>query len=651
MEALFLTVLNMSITASYVILALLFIRLLLKRAPKKYSYMLWAIALFRFICPVSFSSVFSLFQMKPFDMTMAQRSSGAALNYIPADIGLMNTPKVTVGIPAMNAVISESLPAPIPYASVNPMQIWIFIGSMLWFIGMLVLLAYNLAAYVRLKHRMETAVLLESNVYESDKIRSPFLFGFVKPRIYIPFGLGERERNYILTHERNHLRRKDHWIKLLSFCVLIFYWFNPFAWVAYRLMIRDMEMSCDEKVLSEGGSNIVYEYSMSLLSFAANRRFLGDTPLFFGEVGIQERIKNVLRFHEPKKWVIVLAVILCVTTAVVCAANPMENIRESTEDELKGNYIFEKGIYMNPLSSFIPFEGFKEYYTLTPDSLIVTDEDGNQQKFGISYKKTEVDEQAFQNGFIVNTSEIPDISVYKERWQYTLTDASDIKAYRLYKMDNEIWLARIYNNSAKPQEKESFWSIYKIKRFDGKVPVKASIHGKLDGVEAFLSLQGDFESGYEDDSCYNITPDFIEKNSEYRIFKYDSSCASFLLYEGKIYSLGEWFGGFGVTSMALGDMNQDGKSELYFTYSWGSGLHRSRAAYFDPAAKQVVTFAYSHQNRDMIVANNDDGGLSLYDAVLSNMDDFVNFDLEKTERIADIVYRNGEIVLDAEDKE
>jgi len=177
------------------------------------------------------------------------------------------------------------------------------------------------------------------------------------------------------------------------------------------------------------------------------------------------------------------------------------------------------------------------------------------------------------------------------------------------------------------------------------VPYGATISGTQAGVPDFLSLQQDFKSGYDTDTCYNITPEYIQENSDYLVFKYDTSCASFLLYEGKVYPLGVWFGGFGVTSMALADLNGDQKPELYFTYSWGSGLHRSYAAYFDPVAKKVVIFDYTHLNKDMMITENNDGGLSLYGAVINKTDSFVNFYIERTDFISDIVCENGQISL------
>lgn len=510
MEGIFLRVFNMSVTASYVLLALLVIRLLLKRAPKKYSYLLWSVAAFRLSCPVSFSSIFSLFNAKPFDMTIAQSGGGAALRYIPDDVGVMAVPKVTTGIPTMNAFVRDSLPAAAPAASVNPLQIWIFIGAILWFVGMAALLVYSVAAVIRLKRLVATAIRLKGNVYESDRIRSPFVLGFIQPRIYIPFGLGEKEKGYILKHESYHLKRKDHLIKPFAFLILAVHWFNPLVWLAFALMTRDMEMSCDEKVLDATGADLAKEYGMSLLAFAANRRFPAAGPLAFGEAGIRERVKNILRFRKSKRWVTRLAASVCMVAIAACAANPPANAPESNR--------------------------------------------------------------------------------------------------------------------------------------------KASITGTTAGADAFLKLQKDFKSGYDKDRSYNITPASIKENSDYAIFKYAQSCASFLLYGGKVYPMGSWLGGLGVTSMKLADLNGDGEDELYFTYSWGSGIHRSHAAYFDPVAKRITAFAYVHLNGDMIITDDGKGRLSLHTAAVSNMDDFVNFDMEAVDFIADIVFTDGQITLDSATK-
>ncbi len=369
MEAVFLKILNMSITASYVIIAVVLIRLLLRKAPKKYLYLLWIVVGFRLCCPVSFQSVFSLFGLKPFDMTVAQSSGGAALQYVPDNIGMMAQPQMTVGIPVANAVISDSLPAATPISSVNPMQIWIFIGTILWCMGMVILLIYGITSYIRLHHRMNNAILLEGNVYQSDKVCSPFVLGLIHPKIFIPFGLDENTQRYVLTHERYHLKRLDHIIKPLAFLLLACHWFNPFCWLAFVLMGRDMEMSCDEKVLSSE-DNIRKPYSTSLLSFASNRRFPVPSPLAFGETGIKNRIKNILNWKRPKVWVTIVVTVLCIGVVAACAANPLASVQ--TTEIFGQTYRVESIVYNAPQYSFAYRTETAPKYCLTSDHQLMT---------------------------------------------------------------------------------------------------------------------------------------------------------------------------------------------------------------------------------------------------------------------------------------
>jgi hypothetical protein len=314
-------------------------------------------------------------------------------------------------------------------------------------------------------------------------------------------------------------------------------------------------------------------------------------------------------------------------------------------ESIYGKYVFKKQVYMNPLSSFLALDGFHEYYTFSEDAFIITDQNGSQRSMKISYQPEPLDEAAFGNSFMMDGFGIPDIAAYKEKCQFTMTGISDIVLYRLYLLDNEIWLAQIHMDSANAKKSEYIWSIYQIERLEGGIPLKVSISGTKDGVQDFLALQGEFQSGYDTDTCYNVTPGDFDEASGYAVFKYGTSCASFLLYENKVYPLGEWFGGFGVTSMVLNDLNKDGKQELYFTYSFGSGLHRSHIAYFDPVLKQVVSIEYTHLNKDMIVAESGAGGLSLYDTNFSSMESFVRFEMISTGHIADIVYEGGQTCL------
>jgi beta-lactamase regulating signal transducer with metallopeptidase domain len=685
MEALFLKILNMSITGAYVIVAVILVRLLLARMPKRYAYWLWSVVLFRLVCPVSLASVFSLFRIKPFDMTIVQSEGTAMLRYIPENIGSMPSPEMTVGIPIMNAAIHGSLPDATPHASVNPMQVWIFLGTVLWATGLVLFLAYNFYTYFVLKRRMATAVRLEGNVYESDRIRSPFLLGFLNPRIYMPFAMSEAERAHILAHERMHLRRMDHIIKPVAFLVLVLHWFNPLAWLAYNLMAKDMEMRCDELVLKDSDAHAVKEYSTALVSFAANRRFLVASPLAFGETGIRERVKNVLRNRTLPKWSAIAVLLVCVGTVAACATNPMKpsasgalnpqldaanpmgpsaSNPEASHTEAAntdashtsgnnpstlpaplseipyGNFRFERPIYMNPLSSFLPMEGMKEYYTLTDTTFVMVDEQGQRQRVAITWEEVPWDAAVFRDTFIMADPGILDTQKYAIKRVFHLKDTAGSRLFHVYQLDDEIWLARVNRDR---DQKEFFWSIYGIAPVEGTVPDRISLAGWVVGVEDFLKVQGDFVSSYENDTCLNITPEDIKSHSGYRVFKYNQSCASFLLYEGEVYPLGEWFGGFGVVNLALADLNADGLQELYFTTSSGSGLHRSHAAYFEPATREIMPFSYTHLNKDMMFAYNPAGGLSLHEADVTDFTDFTHFSVEKKAFLGDVVMRDGKM--------
>ena len=327
MEAVFLKILNMSLSAALVIVVVLLARLLLRRAPGKWRYLLWIVVAFRLLCPVSISAPFSILRLTA-QPAVTQTSAGSSeIAYIPQNIGMMAQPRVYVGTPFVSEVISQSLPAPTPEDSANPLQIWIAVGTVLWCAGMTALLLYGIISYLRLRHRLTGAVRVENGVCETDAVRAPFILGLLRPVIYLPVGLEGETLRYVLAHERFHIRHGDHAVKLLAFLLLTVHWFNPLVWLAFALMCRDMEMRCDEAVLSEE-SGVTKPYSMALLSFATERRFPSPSPLCFGETSVKERIKNVLRWKRPKTWVTVAAALLCVVAVAACAVNPG---REKTE--------------------------------------------------------------------------------------------------------------------------------------------------------------------------------------------------------------------------------------------------------------------------------------------------------------------------------
>jgi beta-lactamase regulating signal transducer with metallopeptidase domain len=317
MELVFLTIINMSITASYVLAAVLVLRLLLKRAPKWISCSLWLTVLFRLVCPVSFAASFSLLGRLLMPSTVAGN-----IEYIPADIGIMATPQVNLGISGLNEVLNNTLPQATPTASVNTLQLLISAGAWVWLAGFAAMLIYSIVSYIRLKRKVCTATLLYGNVYETDEIVSPFVCGFFKPGIYLPIGMNENEQACVLQHERTHLRRYDHLIKPFAFLVLAMHWFNPLIWLAFRLMSRDMEMSCDESVLRDLGHEEKAGYGEALVHLALKRPILSGSPLAFGESGTQGRVKHVLNYKKPVLWIAVAAIVIAVTVSASLLANP-----------------------------------------------------------------------------------------------------------------------------------------------------------------------------------------------------------------------------------------------------------------------------------------------------------------------------------------
>lgn len=307
----FIALLNMSLSATWAALLVMAARALLKRAPKIFSYSLWAVVLFRMVCPVSFQWMFSLMPVSP--------------KTIPEDIIYASQPQIHSGIRILDQAVNGSLPAGTPAASVNPIQIFLAIAAFIWMMGVVLLLICSLVSYLRFRHMLCQAVREEENIFSSDRITTAFVLGFFRPRIYLPLGLGSEERQYILCHEQVHIHRKDHWIKAASLLALFFHWFNPVLWFAYRLMCRDMEMSCDERVMDKMGTEIRKDYSGSLLSISMRRSGL-SSPLAFGEKDVSGRIKNILRYKKPAFGVLLVILILVTALTVGLASNPLNTI-------------------------------------------------------------------------------------------------------------------------------------------------------------------------------------------------------------------------------------------------------------------------------------------------------------------------------------
>lgn len=318
-----------------VILAVLLVRLLLRRLPKKYSYLLWSVVGIRMLLKLQLPSRFGLLSLWHY---MTQQISGSQLLTAPKQ--LTNMQKITdpqAGAqnlqPAGQLITGQTVTGATQGLSqagsglgsgVNQiLQICMFI----WIAGVIALMLYGIISYLKCRRMTAQAVHMEANIWECDHLATPFVLGIVRSRIYIPFHLSAEEKPYILAHETYHIRRGDPIVRLLAFVLLTFYWINPFVWIAYFLMIRDMEMSCDEAVLLQLGTQIKKAYSNSLLTFATGRKQVTFSPLAFGESGTSGRIKNILDFKKPKVWGSLLAILAVILAAVFCLTS------QKTEDD------------------------------------------------------------------------------------------------------------------------------------------------------------------------------------------------------------------------------------------------------------------------------------------------------------------------------
>ena len=319
MTAVFIKLLNMSITASWLILAVILLRIILKKAPKWIRCILWGLVVVRLIFPFSIESIFSLLP---------------SAETIPQDIMYAEKPMLHTGVKVINSVvnpyISESM-APEVGNSINPMQVVMSLGTIIWITGMIVMMVYAAISYFRIKNKAEVSLLVRGNIYICDYIDTPFVLGVFRPRIYLPSALAEDDKvEFVIAHEKAHIRRRDHWWKLLGFLLLTVYWFNPLIWVAYILLCRDIELACDEHVIGSLNEGEKRTYSEALLACSMrasgfHRNMISACPLAFGEVGVKERVKTVLHYKRPAFWLVVLAVLACIVAAICFLTNPKES--------------------------------------------------------------------------------------------------------------------------------------------------------------------------------------------------------------------------------------------------------------------------------------------------------------------------------------
>ena len=344
MDDVFLKLVNLSISASWLILAVLVLRVVLKKAPKWVMPLLWGVVALRLVCPFSIESVLSLIP---------------SAETIPSEIVTETREPVLYEQATLDIVTNPTLPsaAEVPVGvSRQQAQVDFNIYSVLWLAGMAALLVHALVSAGKLKRKLATAILLRDNIYESEFVDSPFVFGVVKPNIYLPMHMDEGTAAHVIAHERAHLARRDHWWKVLGYLVLALHWFNPLVWVAYILFCRDIELACDEKVVKGLDGAARADYSQALLSCAAPKRAVAACPLAFGEGNIKTRVKSALHYKKPAFWVAAAAVLAVVIVAVCFLTNPKSE---------RGSLVWAQKLNAADVASielYVPAEGKARQY-------------------------------------------------------------------------------------------------------------------------------------------------------------------------------------------------------------------------------------------------------------------------------------------------
>ena len=330
MTELFLKLVNMSISAGWLVLAILIARLLLKKAPKWVNVLLWGIVAVRLVCPFTLESVLSLI---PKAVASGELVSQWQKEYV-GDITIIHdiSSDYAAAVAAGREPIADGFGGYYVVTAHDSVSAPATVGntfvpllSVLWLLGIAAMAIYSAVSYLQLRRRVATAVRLKDNIFQSENVPSPFVLGILRPGIYLPFALQDSDLRHVIAHEKAHIRRRDHWWKPLGFALLTLHWFNPLLWLGYILLCRDIELACDEKVIKELGADQRADYSQALLSCGVSRRSIAACPLAFGEVGVKKRVTSVLHYKKPAFWIIVMAVVLCFIVAVCFLTDPMHD--------------------------------------------------------------------------------------------------------------------------------------------------------------------------------------------------------------------------------------------------------------------------------------------------------------------------------------
>ena len=435
----FLEVFNMSVTAGWLVLAIIVLRFLLKKAPKGVICFLWLLVALRLIIPSTFESVMSFI---PSAEVVTEES-------LYSDTSMVNT-----GIPivdnSVNPVISKTL-EPESGNSVNLMQVVIYVASYVWVVGMICMGLYAAVSYIRLRIKVREGVEDGKRIWLCDRIATPFILGVVRPKIYIPSSVEEKDKEFVIAHEKAHLKRKDHWWKPLGFALLTVYWFNPLMWVAYILLCKDIEYACDENVLKRLGTDCKKDYTNALINCSVSRRTVVVCALAFVEVGVKDRIKFVLSYKKPAVFMVVLASIVCVIFTVGFMTDPKE-IR------YYGRNFTEKELYTN-------LELCLSEYSISKIPELEINKDGMEEQ---DNSKHEVEKEGYELAFITAVEDEDGIKIIADFVDW-ISDNSQPNGFQIinssednytyYTDENTEYLIYYYFDGATYEKDGSHYSI------------------------------------------------------------------------------------------------------------------------------------------------------------------------------------------------
>ena len=396
MRELFLDIVNMSIAAGWLILAVLLLRLLLKKAPKWISVMLWGIVAVRLLCPFSVESALSLVPSTETIPVQIMEDKSQEEFYDSATLTIIDNPvlKKPVEMPAGTSELGLRL----------EFALWSFV----WAFGMAVMLIHAAVSYIGLRKKVDTAVIVRDNIFRSENVASPFVLGIVRPKIYLPFKMDGQDAEHVIAHETAHVSRRDHWWKPLGFLLLTVHWFNPLMWLAYVLLCRDIELACDEKVIKKLADEQRADYSQALLTCSVDRRTIAACPLAFGEVGVKERVKSVLNYKKPAFWLVAAAVIVCTAAAVCFLTDPVTPNKDISGIVYETDeYLYDQTVYS---FSYTPDELPVRYCAYPGSALYIkndmlTDRDHDSWAAITGFSEIELDRDNFDAYFLRERSD------------------------------------------------------------------------------------------------------------------------------------------------------------------------------------------------------------------------------------------------------